>query len=75
MKSYLDFRNVIINALVSIKCFAPDKAVELSANESDEVIVFGNEYPITQFANDSETIPYEILTSMSRRVKRVYYQE
>ena len=37
MKSYLDFRNVIINALVSIKCFAPDKAVELSANEGDDV--------------------------------------
>ncbi|MBI2271514.1 MAG: bifunctional UDP-N-acetylmuramoyl-tripeptide:D-alanyl-D-alanine ligase/alanine racemase [Bacteroidetes bacterium] len=47
----------------------------IPANESDEVIVFGKEYPVTQFANDAETIPYEVLTSMSRRVKRVYYQE
>lgn len=47
----------------------------IPTNESDEVIVFGKEYPVTQFANDSETIPYEVLTSMSRRVKRVYYQE
>ncbi len=47
----------------------------LSAKEGDEVIVFGKEYPITQFAKDCETIPYEILTAISRRVKRVYYQE
>ena len=47
----------------------------IPAKESDEVLVFGNEYSITQFAKDSETIPYEVLTSMSRRVKRVYFQE
>jgi len=47
----------------------------INSNESDEVIVFGNEYSILQFANDSETIPYEVLTAMSRRVKRIYYQE
>lgn len=47
----------------------------ITANESDEVIVFGKEYPITQFAKDAETIPYEVLTSLSRRVKRVYFQE
>jgi alanine racemase len=47
----------------------------LDAKEGDEVIVFGKQYPITQFAKDCETIPYEVLTSMSARVKRVYYQE
>ncbi len=45
------------------------------ASEGDEVLVFGAAYPITLFAVDCETIPYEVLTSMSGRVKRVYFQE
>lgn len=47
----------------------------IRCKEGDEVIVFGNEYPIAGFAQVMETIPYEILTSVSRRVKRIYYQE
>jgi alanine racemase len=48
---------------------------DIAANEGDEVIVFGEQYPITQIAKDLGTIPYEVLTNVSRRVKRVYYQE
>ncbi|MFH1320391.1 MAG: bifunctional UDP-N-acetylmuramoyl-tripeptide:D-alanyl-D-alanine ligase/alanine racemase [Bacteroidota bacterium] len=48
---------------------------DIPANEGDEVIIFGKDYPITEFAKDMETIPYEVLTSVSGRVKRVYYQE
>jgi Alr-MurF fusion protein len=48
---------------------------DIHAEEGDDVIVFGPEYPISEFATDMETIPYEVLTSVSRRVKRVYYQE
>jgi alanine racemase len=44
-------------------------------SEGDEVIVFGEAYSINQLANDLGTIPYEILTGISRRVKRVYYFE
>lgn len=47
----------------------------IAANENDEVIVFGEELPITEVAKDVDTIPYEILTNVSRRVKRIYYQE
>lgn len=47
----------------------------IKANESDEVVVFGDAYSITEVAKDVGTIPYEILTNVSRRVKRVYYQE
>ncbi len=47
----------------------------IDANEGDEVIVFGKDYPITQIAKDTGTIPYEILTNVSQRVKRVYFQE
>lgn len=47
----------------------------ISAEEGDEVIVFGRENPIDRLAESINTIPYEILTSISRRVKRVYFQE
>ncbi|MBK9291412.1 MAG: bifunctional UDP-N-acetylmuramoyl-tripeptide:D-alanyl-D-alanine ligase/alanine racemase [Bacteroidetes bacterium] len=43
--------------------------------EGDEVIVFDASYPVSLLAADAGTIPYEILTRISRRVKRVYYQE
>lgn len=45
------------------------------AEEGDEVIVFGNDLPVTQIAQWADTIPYEVLSIISRRVKRVYYQE
>jgi len=48
---------------------------DVSAEEGDDIIVFGNEYAVGEMARQLETIPYEILTSISRRVKRVYYHE
>ncbi|MFN8343741.1 MAG: bifunctional UDP-N-acetylmuramoyl-tripeptide:D-alanyl-D-alanine ligase/alanine racemase [Spirosomataceae bacterium] len=47
----------------------------VSVQEGDEVIVFGKELPITQLADQIHTIPYEILTGISERVKRVFYKE
>ncbi len=41
----------------------------------DPVIIFGEERPVSELAKDLGTIPYEVLTSMSGRVKRVYFQE
>jgi alanine racemase len=46
----------------------------LKAKEGDEIIVFGEDLPVTVLAAWAETIPYEILTSISQRVKRVYFQ-
>lgn len=43
--------------------------------EGDEVIIFGKNPTITDIAGWIGTIPYEILTSISRRVKRIYIQE
>jgi acyl carrier protein len=37
MKSYTDFRDVIINGLVGIKVFSPEQAANASANESIDV--------------------------------------
>ncbi|MFM8950645.1 MAG: alanine racemase C-terminal domain-containing protein, partial [Bacteroidota bacterium] len=47
----------------------------LDVHEGDEVIVFGPGYTILEMAKDLETIPYEVLTSVSQRVKRVYFHE
>jgi len=44
-------------------------------HEGDEVIVFGKEQSVIDLANIIETIPYEIFTSVSSRVKRIYFQE
>jgi len=47
----------------------------IDVQEGDDVIIFDSEHPITILARDLDTIPYEVLTSISRRVKRVYYHE
>jgi alanine racemase len=41
----------------------------------DHVEIFGDHIPVTVLADVRGTIPYEILTSISNRVKRVYYRE
>jgi alanine racemase len=43
--------------------------------QGDEVIIFGNELSIQTLASWADTIPYEIMTGISQRVKRVYYEE
>jgi len=48
---------------------------DCECNEGDDVIVFGDELSVSEFARDMKTIPYEVLTNISRRVKRVYYQD
>ncbi len=48
---------------------------EIDAREGDEAEIFGENISISELASKLQTIPYEILTSVSRRVKRVYFQE
>ncbi len=47
----------------------------VDAQEGDEVIVFGAALPVSQLASWAQSIPYEILTGISQRVKRVYFEE
>ena len=47
----------------------------IDAQEGDEVILFGEELPIQELAARIKTIPYEILTNTSERVKRVFVAE
>ena len=46
----------------------------ISCNERDEVIIFGENPHVTEIATVCNTIPYEILTSISQRVKRIFYK-
>ncbi|HEY6505305.1 MAG TPA: alanine racemase [Chitinophagaceae bacterium] len=46
-----------------------------NVQESDEVIIFGKELSLQQLAEWAGTIPYEIMTTISQRVKRVYFEE
>jgi alanine racemase len=48
---------------------------DLDAKEGDEVVIFGDDYPVYEVAKQLDTIPYEILTGISGRVKRIYYHE
>ena len=45
------------------------------AKEGDQVVLFGAELTPSVLADIADTIPYEVLTSVSSRVKRVYYHE
>ena len=47
----------------------------IEAQEEDQVVVFGKELPLRKIASKIGTIPYEILTKVSGRVKRVFYIE
>lgn len=48
---------------------------DIPAEEGDVAIIFGEKITIGDLAGQLQTIPYEILTSISPRVKRVYYKE
>lgn len=47
----------------------------IECQEGDAVIVFGKNPTVVEIAEKTNTIPYEILTSISQRVKRVFYRE
>ncbi|MEY4011742.1 MAG: hypothetical protein RIT22_866 [Bacteroidota bacterium] len=47
----------------------------IACAEGDAVIVFGESPTVIEMAQKTHTIPYEILTSISQRVKRVFYRE
>lgn len=47
----------------------------IDVKPGDEAIVFNQEHNIMELARQINTIPYEILTNISQRVKRVYFYE
>ena len=47
----------------------------IDCREGDQVEIFGDHLPVTVLSDVLETIPYEVLTGISNRVKRVYFQD
>ena len=47
---------------------------DIPCHEGDSVEIFGDHLPVTVLSDVLQTIPYEVLTSISERVKRVYFQ-
>jgi alanine racemase len=47
----------------------------IDAEEGDEAEIFGQNISINELARQCDTIPYEILTSIPGRVKRVFFRE
>ena len=48
---------------------------DIDCKEGDIVEIFGNNLPVTVLSEALDTIPYEVLTSISNRVKRIYFQD
>ena len=48
---------------------------EVYAQEGQEVTIFSPKYSVSKLANDLDTIPYEIMATLNRRIKRVYSNE
>ncbi|MBQ8866323.1 MAG: bifunctional UDP-N-acetylmuramoyl-tripeptide:D-alanyl-D-alanine ligase/alanine racemase [Bacteroidaceae bacterium] len=48
---------------------------DIDCHEGDTAVIFGTKLPVTVLSDTLETIPYEILTSVSNRVKRIYFQD
>ena len=47
----------------------------IHCKEGDSVEIFGDHLPVTVLSDVLDTIPYEVLTGISNRVKRVYFQD
>lgn len=48
---------------------------DIDCKEGDTAIIFGNGLPVTTLSDILQTIPYEVLTGVSTRVKRIYFQD
>ena len=48
---------------------------DIPCQEGDQVEIFGEHLPVTVLSDIIDTIPYEVLTAVSNRVKRVYFQD
>ena len=48
---------------------------DIDCHEGDSVEIFGSSLPVTVLSDLTDTIPYEVLTGVSGRVKKVYFQD
>ncbi|HRF16975.1 MAG TPA: alanine racemase, partial [Chitinophagaceae bacterium] len=60
---------------VCMDMFMADVTHVPGVKEGDDVLIFGESLPVQSVAQWAETIPYEIMTGISQRGKRVYFEE
>jgi alanine racemase len=63
----------IVGTVCMDMCMAD--VTDVDCREDDTVILFGEGQPVGEVAKWMGTIPYEVLTTVGQRVKRVYYEE
>lgn len=74
-KVWIKGKLVPVIGTVCMDMFMVDITHAGNINPGDEVIIFGSSLPVQQVATWAGTIPYEIMTGISQRVKRVYFEE
>jgi alanine racemase len=74
-KVWIRGKLVPVIGTICMDMFMADVTDVAGVEEGDDVIIFGNELPVEQVAEWAATIPYEIMTGISQRVKRIYFQE
>lgn len=75
-KGYVTINNkkAIITGTISMDMMMVD-VTGIDCKEGDSAIIFGRNPSVVEMAQVLGTIPYEILTSISQRVKRIFYKE
>ncbi len=68
-----DLSAPIIGSVCMDMCMAD--VTEIECREDDTVLLFGEGQPVSEVAKWMETIPYEVLTTVGQRVKRIYFEE
>ena len=63
----------IIGSICMDMCFVD--VTDICCEEGDEVILFGSAESLWNMSKAADTIPYELLTAVSPRVKRVYFSQ
>lgn len=67
-------KKAVITGTISMDMMMVD-VTDIECREGDTAIIFGKSPSVIEIADALQTIPYEILTGISQRVKRVFYKE
>jgi len=70
----IDGKKAVITGTISMDMMMVD-VTGIDCKEGDVAIIFGTAPSVVEIAEALDTIPYEVLTSISQRVKRVFYKE
>jgi alanine racemase len=74
-KIWINGKLVPVVGTVCMDMFMVDVTDIPAVQQGDDVLIFGKQLSVQQLAEWAGTIPYEIMTGISQRVKRVYFEE